>query len=255
MALSREDSYPLIICDSTDMGIDDDSVITFWMSFAGDSTRSLNSVLEDNSSERLVEFDYPQSQLLQNAKIQIPRMPRRKGSIITDAGLRMPRRRSTKSSISSLSAEYRRNLSTDSTLKEYVRTRMQREAKDLKEEEEVPPPLTELSRQESLERFQEEPKSRTSLEPPMLPKRREDTFLDEDEPDEDATAPLTGLVRRVSLERFQEEPHPRGSLELPALPQRKGSIFSISSEDDRIDISKLLSSLEEDIDDIFEPKV
>jgi hypothetical protein len=147
MTNTLEDSFPCIIFDSSNSDVADDSVITFCTSFMGDSNKSLGWGLESTSHPVHVAAESHQ-------RWQVPRMPRRRQSVLTtDNLMTAPKRRSTKStfSLESCASEVRR---VETTAQQFIHLGLQQ------------------PKSESLERF-EEPKPRTSLELPAKPIRQQ----------------------------------------------------------------------------------
>ncbi|CAB9521917.1 expressed unknown protein [Seminavis robusta] len=173
MTNSFEDNFPCIIVDSTHEEISEDSMITFCASFMGDSSRSMwgeESVGNGNAGNT------PEP----NTRWNVPRLPRRRKSSLTvnssSGGLRRPTRRSTKSSsleVSAASVVSELLLLDDlnyASANRIIQMRLQNTQQSNNSLLLVPMPR--LERIESLERFQEQPKPRTSLELPALPKRQ-----------------------------------------------------------------------------------
>ena len=184
MATPVDENFPCLFVDATHNEISEDSVITFWTSFAGDSTRSIN----------LMDDTVPETDR-QNQKFQVPRMPRRRQSLFGDnqvlpANPKPPQRRSTKSlgSASEKSLWEEMPSCHSAAIQAWNNQGLHDEA--------VPLPLTELKRKVSLERFQEEPQPRTSLGLPAVPKRQDSIgslFSEENDEDSDIESLLASL--------------------------------------------------------------
>jgi hypothetical protein len=158
MTDSLEDSFPCIMIDPSNSDVGDDSVLTFCASFLGDSNKSL-SWLE--SSPVVV----PSSAGESHQRWHVPRMPRRRQTLlVSDNLMTPPRRRSTKStkSMESCASEVRRmERRRTPRAQQFIHLGSAQQQQSL--------PCRKL---ESLERF-EEPKPPTSLGLPALPMRQQ----------------------------------------------------------------------------------